>query len=313
MDEELLSHATDHRTAHVLTTALRLRVDSALHKSLEGTVLKGVLAKRPVAVKIASTIDGRETRFLQQCRKCKNVLHVIMSLQVHCFGILITPYAASGSLADVLTHHHLNEEAILAFASQILRGVAFVHEQNIAHRDLKPDNIFVFESGRAVIGDFGLATDVLKDDLSVIERLCGSPAFMPPEMIYALATATTTPVFPTNRELWPWDPMLHDMWSLGCTFIELSGHSLSTLVGDREDNTRERYHEQYDAQTFAMFAQNYHPPSAPLHAVIATLLLDADLRPDAKDIVLPALTKQPVSLPELTTVVPGQPKPLSLQ
>jgi len=41
--------------------------------------------------------------------------------------------------------------------TQLINGMAHVHEQNIVHRDLKPANIFVGTDGRFLIGDFGLS------------------------------------------------------------------------------------------------------------------------------------------------------------
>ena len=41
--------------------------------------------------------------------------------------------------------------------SQIVDGVASIHEQGMVHRDLKPKNIFLQEGNQIKIGDFGLA------------------------------------------------------------------------------------------------------------------------------------------------------------
>ena len=41
-------------------------------------------------------------------------------------------------------------------------GLHFLHNNNIDHRDLKPQNILMFEDGKiAKIGDFGLARHTL--------------------------------------------------------------------------------------------------------------------------------------------------------
>ncbi|XP_062863394.1 eIF-2-alpha kinase GCN2 [Trichomycterus rosablanca] len=42
---------------------------------------------------------------------------------------------------------------------EILDGIAYIHEQGMIHRDLKPVNIFLDSLDRVKIGDFGLATD----------------------------------------------------------------------------------------------------------------------------------------------------------
>lgn len=42
---------------------------------------------------------------------------------------------------------------------EMLDGLAILHERNIAHRDLKPKNLFLARDGGLKIGDFGLAKD----------------------------------------------------------------------------------------------------------------------------------------------------------
>jgi len=51
------------------------------------------------------------------------------------------------------------------YGVQIAEGLAAVHQANVVHRDLKPDNLMVSREGRVVITDFGVA--VLRDGPSV--------------------------------------------------------------------------------------------------------------------------------------------------
>ncbi|KAJ3207892.1 hypothetical protein HDU67_007167 [Dinochytrium kinnereticum] len=43
---------------------------------------------------------------------------------------------------------------------QIVDGLVHVHSQNVIHRDLKPDNIFIDEDRHILLGDFGLAKSI---------------------------------------------------------------------------------------------------------------------------------------------------------
>ena len=66
------------------------------------------------------------------------------------------------NLRDVLDRESaasvpVDEERAWAWMRQILEGLAHIHAQGIAHRDLKPGNIFVDQRGHLKIGDFGLA------------------------------------------------------------------------------------------------------------------------------------------------------------
>lgn len=69
---------------------------------------------------------------------------------------------ASGSLRDYVRDVGPAQPCtVLDFVEQVIRGVHFLHQHNILHRDLKPDNIMVFTLPdgryRLRIADFGLA------------------------------------------------------------------------------------------------------------------------------------------------------------
>jgi serine/threonine-protein kinase len=71
-------------------------------------------------------------------------------------------------------------------AGQIVRGLAYAHEQGVIHRDIKPANIIVLRNKRPKITDFGIARLSEADGRSG-ER-AGSPKYMAPEQIRADAT-----------------------------------------------------------------------------------------------------------------------------
>lgn len=51
----------------------------------------------------------------------------------------------------------LDPYTVRSFMYQLLKGTAFCHENQVLHRDLKPQNLLINKKGELKIGDFGLA------------------------------------------------------------------------------------------------------------------------------------------------------------
>ena len=83
---------------------------------------------------------------------------------------------------------------------QVLDVLDAAHERGIVHRDVKPANVMVAESGRVRLGDFGVAAILDDPTVSTSGAITGSPAYMAPEQ------ATNTGAVPES-----------DLWSLGAT------------------------------------------------------------------------------------------------
>ena len=98
------------------------------------------------------------------------------------------------------------------------RGMTAIHECGLIHRDVKPSNILISESGSVKLADFGLAKAVGGGTQSLSgERTVGTPHFMSPEQcwnepvdvrtdIYALgatyfALLVGRPPFQADRDL----------------------------------------------------------------------------------------------------------------
>jgi hypothetical protein len=72
----------------------------------------------------------------------------------------------------------------------VCRAVEFAHARGVLHRDIKPSNVMIGPFGEVTLLDWGLAVSTAADetgrrhDLEGQTRLCGTPAYMPPEMFY---------------------------------------------------------------------------------------------------------------------------------
>ncbi len=81
--------------------------------------------------------------------------------------------------------HGLDLDDARDITAQISNGLAYAHKEGIVHADLKPQNVFVLESGRAKILDFGIARAYQAKKVDVVESVFSgySPAFASPEVM----------------------------------------------------------------------------------------------------------------------------------
>lgn len=124
---------------------------------------------------------------------------------------IVLEYMENGSLASVLKNFGAFAEPVCAmYIRQVLAGLDYLHTQGVLHRDIKGANILTTKDGVAKLADFGLAaraaafgsSDAVPDD----EVIIGSPYWMAPEIIEMSAAPSAA----------------CDIWSLGCTIIELT-------------------------------------------------------------------------------------------
>jgi serine/threonine-protein kinase len=92
---------------------------------------------------------------------------------------------------------------------QTLDGLAFLHAKDIAHRDIKPHNIFLVKGTQVKLGDFGLARTHQAAAAGAAARvgmLMGSPPYLAPERW-------------TGQQDADWRPS--DQYALGVTIFEV--------------------------------------------------------------------------------------------
>lgn len=79
-------------------------------------------------------------------------------------------------------HHDIPEQVIWNFLVDLLQAVKHLHDNNLVHMDIKPDNIFISYDGICKLGDFGLVIDLTKgSDFSEAQE--GDPKYLAPELM----------------------------------------------------------------------------------------------------------------------------------
>lgn len=66
----------------------------------------------------------------------------------------------------------------------VATGLSQLHSKNIAHQDLKPSNVLLFESTGAKIGDLGHSSRRQIDSPHDNDKIAGDPTYSPPEFLY---------------------------------------------------------------------------------------------------------------------------------
>ncbi|HKR10369.1 MAG TPA: serine/threonine-protein kinase [Gemmatimonadaceae bacterium] len=82
-------------------------------------------------------------------------------------------------------HGPLPPVEVRRILKEVAEALAYAHNRNVIHRDIKPDNIIIDEeTGRAMVTDFGIAralTDSGDSRLTATGMAIGTPAYMSPE------------------------------------------------------------------------------------------------------------------------------------
>lgn len=77
----------------------------------------------------------------------------------------------------------MNENFARFYMIEILLGLQEIHKNEIIYRDFKPENILIGIDGHIKIADFGLAKPGILKAKERAFSFCGSPEYMPPQMI----------------------------------------------------------------------------------------------------------------------------------
>ncbi|MET9956779.1 serine/threonine-protein kinase [Streptomyces sp. NPDC006339] len=250
-------------TAH--TVAGRYRLDELLGRGGAADVYEGedLRLRRPVAVKVFRPDGAADTeeRFDTEGRLLAQLQHPGLITVYDCGRDDGTPYLVMELVRGTTLRRRIAEAALTPaeacrIGAALASALAHVHRAGVVHRDVKPANILLDETGAPRLTDFGISRLLGTTAQTATGALVGTAAYMAPEQVLGRGAGPAA-----------------DVYSLGLVLIE-------SIKGELE----------YDgAPLEAAIARLHRPPVIPpdIPAAVVELLeamTDADesRRPDAR-------------------------------
>ena len=213
-----------------------ITMDRQIGEGSFGVVFKGVFRGDDVAVKMLKGVDvseeamdefTKEVEMLDKFR-CNFIVHFYGACFIPNHNMMVKEFAPCGSLMDCITKknepsYNIKTKLMLDAA----RGIEYLHNNGILHRDIKPDNVLVFSldeniTANGKLTDFGSSRNVnmLLTNMTFTKGI-GTPAYMAPEILnkerYKKAADVYSfgvmmyecfawrQAFPQTRFKYPWD------------------------------------------------------------------------------------------------------------
>ena len=145
--------------------------------------------------------DNMIERFKHELRYARRITHENV-IRIHDFLTLKKSYAISmeyfpsHTLSDELKQGPISLKRGLKIVWDICRGLSAAHQVGVVHRDIKPPNILINDSGLVKVVDFGLAALSHADArLTRTGVLLGTPTYMAPEQVRARTIDARTDIY----------------------------------------------------------------------------------------------------------------------
>lgn len=154
----------------------------------------------------------RESQNIAQCDH-RNIVHIIETFEENGTAYMVMEHVEGRTLKQIVNQEECTIDWTIEMTKVLAQALQYLHNRNITHLDIKPDNIIVKEGNVPVIIDFGLSrkydeagsTDsnlvaAISKGYTAIEQYQPKPKFSPESDIYSLAA---TCVFMLNKQTPP--------------------------------------------------------------------------------------------------------------
>eukprot|EP00892_Ulva_mutabilis_P010835 jgi/Ulvmu1/8123/UM040_0018.1 len=187
----------------------QLEIECKLAQGSFGTLYKGTYCGQEVAIKILRDVQddpqqyeefAQEVSIMRKVRH-KNVVQFIGACTRQPNLCILVEYMSGGSVYDHMRGKGLFRlTKVSEIALQVSKGMAYLHQRGIIHRDLKAANLLLDDNLQVKIADFGVARLIDKDSVMTAET--GTYRWMAPEVIEHKAYDSKADVFSFGIVLW---------------------------------------------------------------------------------------------------------------
>ncbi len=186
----------------------RYRVQAPLSSGAMGAVYTAEDTETGERVAIKQLLDTRhEARFDIEARLLSQLRHPRVVRVTDHFAepsgkYLVMDLVEGADLGKVLEREGrpgLPVDKAMEYSRQACEALQYVHDQQIVHRDVKPQNLILSDSG-VVLVDFGIATEMTDTEQGTVG--IGTPRFMAPEVFAGGVVSPRSDVFGIAATLW---------------------------------------------------------------------------------------------------------------
>jgi eukaryotic-like serine/threonine-protein kinase len=218
---------------------------------------------RAAAIKVLTEPAGSSTfkeRFFNEARVQSSLHHpniaTLYDFQEHGDLLyIVMEYVDGETLEPLIQRKFFAVEDALKTFEAVCDAVAFIHSNNIVHRDIKPQNIKLASNGKVKLLDFGIAKGEASAGLTRVGGIIGTPNYLAPEQLKGEQASQAS-----------------DIWALGVLLYEML-----TGVGPFKGTTLEQLHVQITTAKFEE-PEKINPAVTPEVSKIVGRCLAADRR-----------------------------------
>jgi eukaryotic-like serine/threonine-protein kinase len=157
------------------------------------TVFKGkdVILDRYVAVKVLRSEYGNDAEFIRRFHReahaatslaHNNIVNVYDAGEDEEVNYIVMELVEGKTLKEYIEENKpLSFEKVIHIMTQLTDGIAHAHDNNIIHRDIKPQNILIDEEGIVKVTDFGIALASTSYTITHTNSVLGSVHYLSPE------------------------------------------------------------------------------------------------------------------------------------